>query len=217
LEETSLPPWQQEPPASAQDTTPSLEGASLPPWQQPTASAPDTPNPWLIPTTSTSKAARTAATQAKVREANSLATTNNQVNKILGEYTDLPFYSPDPKQNIHNAIHKLLTQHFDWPDNMISCIKQVLGTPCNMPSDPEFRFELSEEVAKHNLEVIQKYKYNLGGAIKAQKDSPFGPGKEFKPPDVLQQVFGLHPLWSHMEAILTHGSKWPLVKISKEE
>jgi hypothetical protein len=48
-------------------------------------------------------------------------------------------------------------------------------------------------------------------------NSPFGPGKEFKPPDVLHLVFGLGPLWKHMEDFLAHGSKWPLVKISKEE
>jgi hypothetical protein len=184
FEETRLPPLQH-PPALAPDTTSPLEETSPLPWQQPPASAPDTPNPWLVLTTSTSKAARTAATRAKAREANSLAMTNNQVNKILGEYTDLPYYSPDPKQNIRTAINKLQSQNIYWPDNMISCIKQVLGTPCNTPSAPEFRFELSEEAAKHNLEVLRKYDYNIGPALKAQKDSPLGPGKEFKHPDIL--------------------------------
>ncbi len=101
------------------------------------------------------------------------------------EYTDLPFYSPDPKQNIHDTIDELPTKHFDWPNNMISCIKQVLGTPCNMPSAPEFRFKILEEAAKHNLQVLRNYEYDLGQALEAQKDSPLGPGKEFKPPDVL--------------------------------
>jgi hypothetical protein len=48
-------------------------------------------------------------------------------------------------------------------------------------------------------------------------DSPLGLGKEFKPPDILQLVFGLDPLWKRMKDFLVHGSKWPLVKISKEE
>jgi hypothetical protein len=61
------------------------------------------------------KATKTAAAQAKAREANSLATTNNQVNKILGEYTDLPFYSPDPKQNIRDTINKILTGTLTGP------------------------------------------------------------------------------------------------------
>jgi hypothetical protein len=67
------------------------------------------------------------------------------------------------------------------------------------------------------LAVLEKYDYDLGRALNAQRDSPLGPGEEFKPPDVLQLVFGLHPLWKRMEDFLTHGSKWPLVKISKEE
>ncbi len=163
---------------------PQLEKTSLLPQKQPPASEPDTLNPWLVLTTLTLKAARTAAIQAKAREANSLETTNNQVNKLVGEYTDLPFYLPDPEQNIRDAINKNPTQHFDWPNNMISCIKQVLDTPCNTPSAPEFRFELSEE-AKQNLEVLRKYDYDLGRTLGAQKDSPLGPGKEFKPPDVL--------------------------------
>jgi hypothetical protein len=44
----------------------------------------------------------------------------DQVNKMLGEYTDLPFSSPDPKENVRNAINNFpTTQHFDWPDNLI--------------------------------------------------------------------------------------------------
>ncbi len=107
------------------------------------------------------------------------------MNTIPGEYTGLPFYLPDPEQNVHDAIDKLPTQHFDWPNNMISHIKQVLCTPCNMPSAPEFRFKLLEEAVKHNLEVLRKYNYDLGQALEAQKDSPLGPGKDFKPLDVL--------------------------------
>jgi hypothetical protein len=159
--EISLP-HQQQPPALASDTTPPLEETSLLPQQKPPASEPDTPNQWLIQTTLTSKAARTAATQAKAREASSLAMTNNLVNKILGEYTDLTFYLPDPEQNVRNAINKIPTQHFNWPNNMISCIKQVLGTPCNTPPAPEFRFKLLEDAAKQKLEVPRKYYCDLG-------------------------------------------------------
>ncbi len=107
--------------------------------------------------------------------------------------------------------------HFDWPDKLIARIKQVMGTPCNMPSAPEFRFKLSEKATNHNLAVLEKYDYDLGRALNAQQDSPLGPGKEFKPPNILQLVFGLHPLRKRMEDFITHGSKWPLVKISEEE
>jgi hypothetical protein len=61
---------------------------------------------------------------------------------------------------------------------MIAHIKQVLGTPCNTPSAPEFRINLSEEAAKQNLEVLRKYNYDLGRALEAQKDSPLGRSEE---------------------------------------
>jgi hypothetical protein len=67
------------------------------------------------------------------------------------------------------------------------------------------------------LEVLRKYDLNLGKALKAQQDSLLSNGKEFKPPSVLQQVSGLHPLWNQMEAFLLEGSKWPLAVISKNE
>ncbi len=133
--------------------------------------------------------------QAKAREEHRLATTKDQVNRMLGEYTDLSFLSPDPKHNVHDAIDNFpTTQHFNWPNELIACIKQVMGTPCSTPSAPEFKFKLSKEATKHILAILEKYDYNLGQAFDAQRDSPLGPGKEFKPPDILRLVFSLHPL-----------------------
>ena len=70
---------------------------------------------------------------------------------------------------------------------------------------------------QHNLAVLEKYEFNLGKALEAQRDSPLGPGKEFRPVDVLSAVFSHHPLWSRMKEILTSGSKWPLEDISEED
>ena len=82
---------------------------------------------------------------------------------MLGEYTDLPFLSPDPKHNVRNAINNfLMTQHFDWTNELIAHIKQVMGTPCGTPSAQECKFELLEEATKHNLAVLEKYDYDLG-------------------------------------------------------
>jgi hypothetical protein len=89
--------------------------------------------------------------------------------------------------------------------------------PCTTPTPPEFSFELTDNGAAYNLEVLRKYNLNLRKALKAQQDSPLGNRKEFKPPSVLQQVFGLHPLWNQMEAFLLERSKWPLAEISENE
>jgi hypothetical protein len=196
-----------------------MEEISLLPRQNPPASAPDMPNPWLPTSTlAMARVARTAAAWAKAREEHRLATTKDQVKRLLGEYTFLNFFSPDPKHNVRDAINNFLTtQHFDWPNKLIAHIKQVMGTPCSTPWAPEFKFKLLGKATKHNLIVLEKYNYDLGRALNAQQDSPLGPGKEFKPPDVLQLVFDLHPLWKCMEDFLTHGSKWLLVEISEEE
>jgi hypothetical protein len=95
---------------------------------------------------------------------------------------------------------------FNWPGNLFNKIKAVLSTPCANPTPPEFCFEFTDDGAVYNLEVLRKYNLDLGKALKAQQDSPLGNGKEFKPPSVLQQVFGLHPLWNQMEAFLLERS-----------
>ncbi len=58
--------------------------------------------------------------------------TKDQVNKVLDEYIELPFYSPEPKQRVHNTIQELLN-HNNWPNNLISLIKKVLGTLFDTP------------------------------------------------------------------------------------
>jgi hypothetical protein len=51
---------------------------------------------------------------------------------------------------------------FDWPNNLIEQIREVMQTPCNMPTTPEFNFKLSGEAAKHNKAILSKYKSDLG-------------------------------------------------------
>ncbi len=53
-------------------------------------------------------------------------------------------------------------------------------------------------------------------ATLAQSDSPLGYGSEFKPIETLELIFENHPSWRRMKRILTHGSKWPLQPLDKE-
>jgi hypothetical protein len=52
-----------------------------------------------------------------------------------------------------------------------------MQTPCNTPTAPQFNFELSGEAAKHNKAILSKYNFDLGRALKANKDSLLGLGK----------------------------------------
>jgi hypothetical protein len=89
--------------------------------------------------------------------------------------------------------------------------------PCTTPTPPEFSFKFTDDGAAYILEVLKKYDLDLRKALKVQQDSPLGNRKEFNPPSVLQQVFGLHPLWNRMETFLLEGSKWLLAEISENE
>ncbi len=146
-----------------------LGDINLPLWQQPPTSAPDTPSPWLVPTSTTLKADKMAVAKAKARETTSLAMTKDQVKEMLCEYIDLPFYSPGPEQTVHNAIQEL-PNHKDWPQKLLSLIKHILGTPCNTPSAPEFSFKLLDKAGMHNLTVFRKCQFDLSKALEANKD-----------------------------------------------
>jgi hypothetical protein len=102
-------------------------------------------------------------------------------------------------------------------NDLIPRIRAVMSTPCITLSPPDFNFELTEDGAAHNLEVLRRYDFDLGKALKAQENSPLGNGKEFRPTKVLHSVFGLHPLWQRMKDFLKEGSIWLLAKLSEEE
>jgi hypothetical protein len=116
-----------------------------------------------------------------------------------------------------NNCNIILQPSVNWPSDLFNKIKVVLSTPCATLTPPEFSFEFTDDGTAYNLEVFRKYDLNLRKALKAQQDSLLSNGKEFKPPSVLQQVFGLHPLWNQMEAFLSERSKWLLAEISKNE
>jgi len=97
-----------------------------------------------------------------------------------------------------------------WPLDLLDSIKRVISTPCATPESPEFSFEMSEESAAKNFLVLAKYGMDLGKALDAQKNSPLGYGSEFRPPELLEHVFGYHPVWQRMRSLLTRGSDWPM-------
>jgi hypothetical protein len=133
--------------------------------------------------------------KATAREEQQSATMKGHVIEMLGEFNNLPVSIPaDPEHRDDvSGISTKTEKRFDWPNDLIDRIKQVMGTPCSTPSAPEFKFEISEEAMQHILATLEKYEFNLGKALNTHHDSPLGPGMEFCPPDVLRSIFGLHP------------------------
>ena len=120
------------------------------------------------------------------------ATTKGLANKMLDELKNLPIIlipaDPEHRDNVSDIPNKT-EERFDWPNDLIDRIKQVMGTPCSTPSAPEFKFEISTDAMQHNPATLEKYEFDLGKALDAQHDSPLGPGMEFRPPDVLRSIF----------------------------
>ena len=181
-------------------------------------STPDIPNLWLTASASTLREARTEEAKAKAREEQRSATTKGHVYEMLGEINNLPISIPaDPEHRDVSGIPTKTEKRFDWPNDLIDRIKQVMGMPCSTPSAPEFKFEISEEAMQQYLAALEKYEFNVGKAFDAQHDSPLGSGMEFCPPDVLRSISGLHPLWNQMEDILQNGSNWLFEEISEKD
>jgi hypothetical protein len=111
-----------------------------------------------------------------------LDNTKMQLNHILGEHQDLPFLSQHSKRGTCNNP---LVSTFDWSNNLINQIREVIHTPCDMPTPPEFSLKLTGEAAKQNINILSKYNFDLGRALESNKGLPLGPGKEFKLPNVL--------------------------------
>ena len=105
----------------------------------------------------------------------------------------------------------------DWPNNLIATSREVLDVPCPTYVEPETIFELSDKAAEHNIKKLEKYGFDLSRALEANKNSPLGYGSEFRHPNELHKIFDLHPLWPQLEAILSHGSRWPLEELSEED
>ena len=198
----------QEPPEKESSRASSNIPADLPPRPEPNSKTPDVPNPWIP-----HKEFRSKREQARCET--TIASSTQQLAQLLDECQNLPYTSTHPPERDNLDIPQLSS--FDWPNGLIPWIQVVMCTPCITPSPPKFSFKFTEDGAAHNIEVLRRYDFDLGKALKAQENSPLGNGKEFQPTTVLQNVFGLHPLWQPMKVFLKEGSIWPLAELSKEE
>ena len=88
---------------------------------------------------------------------------------MLGECNDLPFlFRSDPELRDVSDNPAPRTTQFDWPNDLLNRIKEVMASSCNTPSAPEFIFELSDEATKHNLAMFEKYDFSLEDILNAQ-------------------------------------------------
>ena len=105
-----------------------------------------------------------------------------------------------------------------WPSNLITILQRIVALPCHQPSKPIFAFKFSLEAANKNFNLLmRKFGGDLSKALLAQSDLHLGCGSKFKPIETLELIFKNHPSWSLMKQVLTHGSKWPLEPLDKDD
>ena len=87
--------------------------------------------------------------------------------------------------------------------------KYVVNLPSSMPANPEFMFSLDQELAQ-KIMFAEEIQLQLTDSLGSRKDSPLSYGSEFKPSEVLDPIFALHPNWNRMRYILENGSCWSM-------
>jgi hypothetical protein len=99
----------------------------------------------------------------------------------------------------------------------IPTIENLLQVPIATPRHPSIQFNLSQEAAIHNREILQKHGNSLNTYLQSQQGTFIAFGSEFRPTWVLEPLLCHHPNWPKLKKILEEGSNWPLSPITKED
>jgi hypothetical protein len=86
-----------------------------------------------------------------------------------------------------------------------------------VPGPTQFKFKLDQASAAHNGKILAAHNFDLAAAFLSDGDSPLRFGSEFRQPDVLELLLGLHPLWPRIKRLLTHGSHFSAVPLSTDD
>jgi hypothetical protein len=91
------------------------------------------------------------------------------------------------------------------PPWFIDAIRTICGTLSPTPSKPPIRFELSDEAALYNAELLDSVDCDLGRLIREHSASTLGFGSEFRGVGELRPLLSRHPHFPQLEALLTEG------------
>jgi hypothetical protein len=99
----------------------------------------------------------------------------------------------------------------------VNTVHSIYNTPSHLNNGTSgkllFLFEQTKEAALHNAIVLQCYNFDIDQAIQAQHNSSIIYGSEFRPISDLSPLLSTHPLWVHIQSILSKGATFPLLPI----
>jgi hypothetical protein len=86
-----------------------------------------------------------------------------------------------------------------------------------MPKAPNLLFSLSKEAAVANMKILQQHGDSVHNYIVASPGTFISPGSEFHSIKILEPLLLHHHNWPRIQAILLHGSQWPLSPITQND
>jgi hypothetical protein len=103
------------------------------------------------------------------------------------------------------------------PEWFLPTIGEILNRKLDTPVHPPLKFELSQDAAIYNMNILGVHGNSIQGLIEACSGSFISPGSEFRPAPVLEKLFMHHHNWYLIQASLVRGSVWPLNPITNED
>ena len=101
---------------------------------------------------------------------------------------------------------------FNENNGIVAAIKSLLPDE-EILEEPVFRFDIGEDSANHNWNLLVENNFDLDKLLNAGHRSVTSFGSEFKCTEKLRILFGGHYRWSKLEQLLTNGVDFPLTKL----
>ena len=118
-----------------------------------------------------------------------------------------PQYPPLPRPSSDTTVDNI---HAGLP----AIIEKLLQTKSKL-HPPLFRFEISEEAAAYNYNIIHNNQFKLNKLLNPSKQSFTNYGSEFKSTKDLEPLFKYHPRWKQLKSRLEHGVHFPLLPLDE--
>ena len=100
--------------------------------------------------------------------------------------------------------------------NFIDIVWAIYNYQCPTPIPTVFHCDLSKEAAENNLKILSRFNGSLEHALIADRNSITGAGAEFRPWQVLEHLFHLHPLWDGLRELLTCGATFQAKALDRD-
>ena len=99
---------------------------------------------------------------------------------------------------------------------LMRAVAKVVVTPSQKMLRQKFRFENTEEAAKHNADQLKRSKWDFVKAMENEEGTMLQVGSEFRHTQVLEPLWGKHKHWQKIKEFIDNGITYPLEPISTE-